>query len=348
MTPARALKHLITTTAAATILLISTGCASSDGGDAVTTAGAASTADAAGSGSSGSDLSDVTLSVAIGSTSNAFLKTAGLFDTPYEIEPIEAAGGKDIAAAVVSGRADLLLLGDVVTASLLGQDIPLNIVYAQQRAKDFCGILVPKTSPITSIEQLKGKTIGNGVSTAGEVIAIRAFQQAGLDYLKDVERVDLATTPELQAAFVSGQVDALAACTPPAGALVTEGQARWLVTGENGLWNAQNYWVLTDQTLRDPKKVAAALDYLNRFRQSLAYTNEHHDELIATLSKETQVPAEQLRASFAGDITPVAVDASVVTGLQNTYDALGTAGRVPAGKKLDDFFDDQYTAQING
>lgn len=207
---------------------------------------------------------------------------------------------------------------------------------------------MPSDSPIESVEQLKGATVGNGVSTGGEIIAIRAFEQAGLDYQKDVKRVELATIPEQQAAFVSGKVDALAACTPPGGALVDAGRARWLVTGEGGLWNAQNYWVLSDKAGRDPKKVAAAIDYLKRFKRALAYTNGHTDELLRELSAATQVPAEQLRGSFEDPIEPIAIDPSVVEGLQNTYDALATAGRVPRGKQLSEIFDDQYTAQIDG
>lgn len=145
--------------------------------------------------------------------------------------PVDGATPKDLAAAVASGRADLLMLGDVITASLAANDLPFTIVYAQQRARDFCGNLVPADSEVETVEQLKGKTVGNGVSTAGEVIAIRAFQEAGLDYQKDVKRIELATIPEQQAAFVSGKVDALAACTPPGGALVDAGRARWVVTG---------------------------------------------------------------------------------------------------------------------
>lgn len=293
------------------------------------------------------DLSATTLSVAIGAATNAFLKTAGEDGTPYTVEEVNAGTPKDLAAAVASGRADLLLLGDVITASLAAQDLPLTIVYAQQRAKGFCGILVPKDSPAKTVEDLKGRTVGNGVSTAGEIIAIRAFERAGLDYLKDVQKVDLATVPEQQAAFVSGRVDALAACTPPGGALVDDGKARWLVTGEDGLWNAQNYWILSDQARKDPNKVAAAVDYIARFRKSLAYTNDHTDELLTNLSAATQVPVEQLRSSYSDPIEPVAVDDSVVKGLQDTYDALATAGRVPKGHDLANVFDDQYTDRIN-
>jgi sulfonate transport system substrate-binding protein len=320
--------------AVAAAALLASACGSGD--DGAPAAGATTT-----------DLSTTTLSVAIGATTNAFLKTAGEDGTPYTVEEVNAGTPKDLAAAVASGRADLLLLGDVITASLAAQDLPLTIVYAQQRAKGFCGILVPKDSPAKTVKDLKGKTVGNGVSTAGEIIAIRAFERAGLDYLTDVEKVDLATIPEQQAAFVSGRVDALAACTPPGGALVDQGKARWLVTGEDGLWNAQNYWVLSDQARKDPNKVAAAVDYISRFRKSLAYTNDHTDELLANLSAATQVPVEQLRSSYSDPIEPVAIDDSVVNGLQDTYDALATAGRVPKGHDLASLFDDQYTDQIN-
>lgn len=61
-----------------------------------------------------------------------------------------------------------------------------------------------------------------------------------------------------------------------------------------------------------------------------------------------QVPVEQLRGSFEDPIEPVAIDASVIAGLQDTYDALATTDRVPRGKQLDGIFDDQYTAQIDG
>ncbi|MDW5598537.1 PhnD/SsuA/transferrin family substrate-binding protein [Conexibacter stalactiti] len=335
----------VAATAAALALAVA-GCGSSD--DDETTTAAASATTAAGATTAAPDLAGTKLAVGVGATSFSFLKAAREFDTPYELVPVDGATPKDLAAAVASGRADLLMLGDVITASLAANDLPFTIVYAQQRARDFCGILVPADSEVETVEQLKGKTVGNGVSTAGEVIAIRAFQEAGLDYQRDVKRIELATIPEQQAAFVSGKVDALAACTPPGGALVDAGRARWVVTGEGGLWNAQNYWVLSDKASRDPRKVAAAIDYLKRFKRSLAYTNEHTDELLAELSSAMQVPVEQLRGSFEDPIEPVAIDASVITGLQDTYDALATTDRVPRGKQLDGIFDDQYTAQIDG
>ncbi|ROO86696.1 sulfonate transport system substrate-binding protein [Actinocorallia herbida] len=309
-------------------------------------ASACTGAEPPGGGADDGDLSSTKLAVSVGATTNAFLKTANEFDTPYTVEEVNASTPKDLASALASGRADLLLLGDVITSTLAGQDLPFTIVYAQQRAKGFCGVLVPKGSTAKTVADLRGKTVGNGVSTAGEIIAIRSFQRAGLDYLKDVEKVDLATIPEQQAAFVSGKVDALATCTPPGGSLVAEGKARWLVTGEDGLWNAQNYWVLSDKAREDPKKVEAALDYITRFKKSLTYTNAHTDELLAQLSKATQVPAEQLRLSFADPIQPVPLDASVTQGLQDTYDALATTGRVKSGVAVADHFDAQYNDRI--
>ncbi|KQC34944.1 hypothetical protein UK82_29185 [Frankia sp. ACN1ag] len=292
------------------------------------------------------DLGGVTLRVANGAPWQSQLTAAGLANTPYQVKPVAAPTAKDIAAAFASERADVIIFSDVAFAGYAAADLPVSIVHAIQRPTNVCGVIVPKDSTITSIAQLRGKTVGNGVGQASELVAIRAFQRVGLDFGKDVHRVDLTSPADVQAAFLSGRVDALAACTPPAASLVQEGRARWLANGDNGLWDAHLFWGLSHKVLNDPRKLGAALDYIRRVDRSFVWGNTHNDELVAAQAKTLGIPVAQAKLAYAGRTYGIPITGQVVQSLQATYDSLATLGRIPADKKVAGLFTERFNPNL--
>jgi sulfonate transport system substrate-binding protein len=290
-------------------------------------------------------LSKVTINV-VDMFGQQLLSAAGLADTPYKVNYVVANyTAATVSAAFSSGAADLLITNDIIFSSILSAGVPVTFIHAQQRPPSLCGILVPPASTITSVSGLKGETIGNVDGQSSEIVAIRAFKAAGLNYREDAHVVDFAAPADGSAALISHQVDALAACSQVAIALTSTHQARFVVDGGNGLWAGQNYWGVQPSDLQDAAKRTAILDYIKRVDEAMKWGNAH-------LAAESQAEATFQKAPYAvtlaynqvGPSTPVDIGPSVAAGLQGTYDIEASLGRVKAGVDVSKSFTTAYNA----
>lgn len=289
-------------------------------------------------------LAGVTLNVIDGLYGSLQLEPAGLADTPYTINFITAGNASDQMALLLSGRADLNVYGDISFAGIVAADVPLLIVHGMQRPRRGCGIAVHADSPYRSIGDLKGRTIANSSGFSSEIVAIRAFRQAGLDFFRDTRVVDMKVLADGRAAFLNRRVDAWAGCTELFANEVLDGQARLLVTGEDGLWIGHNYWGIQRSSLQDPVKLAALLDYIRRVDRSFDWANGHpveHGRLLAGLfHTDPQKSARYL--GWSGPSHGRAVDQEMIDGLQATYDDEARLGRLPSGRSVAPYFTDRF------
>lgn len=289
-------------------------------------------------------LAGITLNVIDGLYGSLQLEPAGLADTPYTVNFITAGNASDQMALLLSGRADLNVYGDISFAGIVAADVPLLIVHGMQRPRRGCGIAVHADSPYRRIADLQGRTIANSSGFSSEIVAIRAFRQAGLDFFRDTQVVDMKVLADGRAAFLNRRVDAWAGCTEIFVNEVLDGQARLLVTGEDDLWIGHNYWGIQRSSLRDPVKLAALLDYIRRVDKSFDWANAHPDEhgrLLASLfHTDPQKSARYL--TWSGPTHGRAVDQSMIDGLQATYDDEAKLGRLPLGRSVAPFFTDRF------
>ena len=97
--------------------------------------------------------------------------------------------GPELNEAALAGAVDVILTADQPAATLFSKD------------KGWIGIgrlmynrtltYVPPKSPVNSIKDLKGKTIGVPVGAAAERITVEALKKAGLDPKKDVKMINV-------------------------------------------------------------------------------------------------------------------------------------------------------------
>jgi hypothetical protein len=115
---------------------------------------------------------------------------------------------------VQSGQAALAFgLGDVVSDAAKGENTfadegPLNICALGNLYNNFVHVFSTTSKGITSVEQMRGKTIAVGaVGSASEVTANRILEAAGLDPQKDINRAQLGVAETVDA-LRDGTVDA--------------------------------------------------------------------------------------------------------------------------------------------
>lgn len=125
---------------------------------------------------------------------------------------------------------------------IFAQAAGANLVYvANEPAAPLSeGILVPKSSPLKTVADLKGKKVVLNKGSNVHYLLVRALEKAGLAY-KDVETVFLPPA-DARAAFERGSVDAWV-IWDPYWAAVEKGLAPRVLTTSRGLVSNHSYYL---------------------------------------------------------------------------------------------------------
>ena len=158
------------------------------------------------------------------------LSAAGLLNTlPFHVTWSDFTSGPPMLEAMASGSVDIGGVGDAPPVFAASGGEQVEIVGARQTNGDQDAVVVPKNSPITSIQQLKGKKIAYGSGSSANYNLLTVLTKAGLT-TKDVTLVNLQPALAL-AAFTSGSVAAWDIWPPYVQQVVSQDGARVLATG---------------------------------------------------------------------------------------------------------------------
>ena len=284
-------KKLLAFSAIALAGLAATACSSSSSSSS-TPAAAAAAASGSASPSSSVNLSSVTLNVGDqkGTGAEAILKAAGLLNTlPFHVNWSDFTSGPPMLEAMASGSVDVGGVGDAppVFAAAGGEGV--EIVGARTvPGGDQDAVVVPKGSPITSIQQLKGKKIAYGSGSSGNYELLTVLTAAGLT-TKDVTMVNLQPADAL-AAFTSGSVDAWAIWPPYVQQVVAQDGAKVLARGPQ-YGSPYSYEVASKAAVANPEKAAAIQVYLTTLDKAYVWAEKNPDAWGAAWAAATGLPA---------------------------------------------------------
>jgi sulfonate transport system substrate-binding protein len=165
----------------------------------------------------------------------------GLAKLGVTIKWTEFQNGLPVLEALNVGAIDVS--GDVAdTVPVFAQAAGANLTYIASEAPSPSAqaLLVPKTSPIHSVKELKGKTIAVTKGAGSHYLLIAALGRDGLDF-KDITPAYISPS-DGRAAFEKGAVDAWVTWDPFVAAAVTQSGARILTDG-TGLANYTRYYL---------------------------------------------------------------------------------------------------------
>jgi len=157
----------------------------------------------------------------------------------YRVAWSEFPAGPQLLEALNVGAIDFGSTGEAppIFAQAAGAD--LQYVAHEPPAPRGEAILVPKTSPLKSVAELKGKKVALNKGSNVHYLLVKALEQAEVPY-DAVEKVFLAPA-DARAAFDGGRVDAWAIWDPFQAAAEVATGARTLVNGEGLVPNHQFY-----------------------------------------------------------------------------------------------------------
>jgi sulfonate transport system substrate-binding protein len=182
-------------------------------------------------------------------------------------------------------------------------------------------ILVPKDSPITSVADLKGKTIAFNKGSNVHYLVVKALEKAGVAY-DDVKKTYLAPA-DARAAFENKSVDAWAIWDPFLAAAQAGTDARILTTAENLAANYQFYLGRRAFVTADPQIVETVVDAIATIDKEVAADT---NAAAAALGPATGIPVPVVKVALSRQTYGVKrVDGGVIEaqqGIANAFLAL--------------------------
>ncbi|AKS09568.1 ABC transporter substrate-binding protein [Pseudomonas trivialis] len=277
------------------------------------------------------------------STIKALLEVSGeTKKLPYAIQWSEFPSASPLGEALNANAVDIGALGDAPYVFALGAGGSLKVVsIIHAEGRNTTALLVPKDSPIKTVADLKGKKIVTGRGSIGHYLAIKALTNAGLT-TKDVQFIFLLPS-ESRLVLDNGTVDAWSTWDPYTTVVTSQSQARVLVSGRQLLSN-HLYLAATSQAIADKRPQLD--DFVARVDRAYAWANTHPNEYAAAQAKITGLPLE-VHVEVAKDthLTPVAIDDSVIRGLQATADTYQQEGLLTKHIDVSQGFDKSFNAK---
>jgi len=323
--------------------LAAVGCSSSSSSSSAASSTATSSASAGGS----ADLSSVTLNVGDqkGTGAEAVLAAAGLLKTlPFKVNWSDFTSGPPMLQAMASGSVDVGGVGDAPPVFAASGGEAIEIVGARQTSGDQDAVVVPKGSPITSIQQLKGKKVAYASGSSANYNLLTVLGKASLT-TKDVNLVNLQPADAL-AAFTSGSVEAWDVWPPYVQQVVAQNGARIIATG-SAYGNPYSFEVASKAAVADPKKAAAIKSYLTILNKAYVWTATHPDQWGAAWAEASGLPVSvMVQAAKLSATQPVAITDDTITSEQGVVDKFFAAGLIPNKVDMKDYITDQFNDSV--
>lgn len=279
------------------------------------------------------------------------LKQQGLLEKEFEkdgirIRWVQTLGSNKALEFLNAGSIDF---GSTAGSAALVARIngnPLKSIYVYSRP-EWTALVTRKDSPITKVEDLKGKSVAVTRGTDPHIFLVRAIAKAGLTD-KDVRFV-LLQHPDGRLALSRGDVDAWAGLDPMmASAELDEGAKLFYRDANANTWGILN---VREQFAKDnPQFVARVLKVYEQARRWSLANPKELTKLLATAAKIPEAVAER-QLTERTELTHSAIgkpqrDSILAAGL-----ALQQAGVLPANvdvqKALDELIDERFNATLS-
>ena len=201
------------------------------------------------------------------------------FGDEYEFELYTFANGPASTEAFVSGQIDLAQYGDVPAVQAFANGTDVRIISSLWVSDSAYNILAGKESGIETIEDLEGKTIGFSAGTNPHKFLLQVLEAAGLTE-NNVTLVNLSTA-DSQAAFLSGDVDAIMSDSTTAVKFIEENQAKVLVDNHDYDIAATFILAKNDFAQENPETVSRILKVFDKTNNWIAENQEEAEQIVA-------------------------------------------------------------------
>jgi sulfonate transport system substrate-binding protein len=204
--------------------------------------------------------------------------------------------GPPLLEAMNAGSIDIGSTGDTPPIFAQAAGTPLRYVATQSGNGAGSAIIVPKDSPIRTVEDLKGKKVAFTKGSAANLLIVRALRKFKLDYA-DIEPVFLQPS-DARAAFQGGSIDAWAIWNPFLEAAKQELGAREVINGVD-VSRTRGYVLAVDAFVEQHPDILR--ETIEEVRKANTWAFENRDEYAQVLEKETGIAVDVWKAGFTNE-----------------------------------------------
>lgn len=274
----------------------------------------------------------------------ALLRASGeLEKLPFTIEFSTFTSGPPQIEAATAGKIDFAVTGNTPPIFGAAANAKVKIVtgYANNASGD--AILIPGTSTLASVADLKAKkvAVAKGSSAHGHLLLQLNKVNLTLGPGKDVEPVFLQPADALSA-FTSGNVDAWAIWDPYTAIVQLENNPKTLVTAE-GVSNGYGFGIAGDEALADPRRNTAVRELALGIARAANWAKANPDTWAEQYSAEVGIDPRAGAIAQGRSLRPaIALDDSVVASEQELADAFADSGQLQGQVDFAKFVDNRY------
>lgn len=215
-------------------------------------------------------------------------------DQGIPVKWVEFASGPPLLEALSLGAIDFGPTGDA--PPIFAQAAKANLVYVASYPAPgtASAILVKQDSPIRTIADLKGKTIGFTKGSSANNFVVQTLKKAGIGY--DEITPAYLSPADAGAAFVKGAIDAWAIWDPFYAIAERTQHPRVLTTAEGIVHSASYFFANRDFAAAHPAAVKAIVEELTAAGQ---WAEANRDKVAEALAQATGVDVEAQKLTAA-------------------------------------------------
>jgi sulfonate transport system substrate-binding protein len=269
-------------------------------------------------------------------------------DLPYRINFVQFGSGPLVDSGFAAHRIDIGYMGDLPAALAVESGLPVKAVAVEEGigADEF---LIARPG-ISSISQLKGKTVAYTTGTAEQAFALRALATAHLDQA-DVQQVNV-TLQQLDTVLEAGQVDAsvITGVQEEKEYLLQNPTAKVLASNTTVQPPSYGYLLATTSAIADPTEYAAMKDFIKRLIAASNWADEHKSQYATDylVDVENESEAEAQLAVTGGLIENFQpITDQVESALQQVVQLEVSAGAIKKSFDVTTLFDAEVSTSYN-
>lgn len=229
----------------------------------------------------------------------------------YQMTEAMAAGELDIAA-VMGGTS-------TITSYAGGRELQIFAAYGQSPGG--FAVVTKSSSPLQSIQDLAGKTVGVPVGTEAHFLLAKALEEASLT-LRDIQVANMLV-PDAVTALMAGHIDAAVIVEPVLSNLQVQGKIVVLRDGVGLMPGLTVMTVRRDLKEKRPEVVAA---YLRAHVRSLRFMEEEPEETVLLVAQETKLPEELVAKIMTKYVFKPEIGPDLLVALDGTASFLQQVG----------------------
>ncbi|NMB46558.1 MAG: aliphatic sulfonate ABC transporter substrate-binding protein [Firmicutes bacterium] len=263
-----------------------------------------------------------------------FLEEAAA-DVGLEVEYKAFLAGYQMTEAMAAGELDIAsVMGgtSTITSYAGGRELQIFAAYGQSPAG--FAVITKSDSPVASVKDLVGKTVGVPVGTEAHFLLAKALEESGLT-LQDIQVANMLV-PDGVTALMAGHVDAAVVVEPVLSKLTTQGKAVVLRDGVGLMPGLTVMTVRRDVKETRPEVVAA---FLKAHMRSLRFMAEEPEETIELVSKETKLPVELVKKVMTKYTFSPQIGPELLAGLEGTASFLEQVGVIKEAVDMEGLVD---------